>query len=107
MMLASSILILGLLAQLVDRTTQPPAPAATQDLSPERRGDIFMARKMYREALETYGEALRAEPKSAVLYNKIGIGHHQQLQLQQAQRFYERSIKLNKDYSEAVNNLGT
>src|SRR5713226_8965485 len=106
-MLASSILVLALLAQLVDKTTQPPAPAPAQNLNPERRGDIYMARKMYREALETYEQALRAEPKSAVLYNKIGIAHHQQLQLLPAQRFYERSVKLNKNYPEAVNNLGT
>ncbi len=106
MLLSSSILVLVLLGQLVDRTTPSPAPTPA-NLAPEKRADIFMARKMYREALEGYGEALNTEPKSAVLYNKIGIAHHQQLQLQQAQRYYERSIKLNKNYPEAINNLGT
>ena len=105
-MLASLALALALLPQLVDKTTQPaPQPAA--DLSPEKRGDIYMARKMYREAVEAYREALRTEPKSHILYNKIGIACHQQLQLDQALRYYDRSIKLNKRYSEAINNVGT
>jgi len=68
------------------------------------RGDIFMARKMYREAIEAYGEG----PKdSSVLANKTGIAYHQLLNLDQARRLYERSIKLDPKYSEAVNNLGT
>ena len=105
---ASLFLALALLPQLVDKTTQPapPPPTATK-LSTEARADIYMARKMYREALETYQEALRQNPKSYVLYNKLGIANHQQLHLDQAQRNYERSLKLNKKYAEAINNLGT
>lgn len=107
-MMASVILVLALFAQLIDKTTPPaPLPQTTADLTPEKRGDIYMARKMYREAVEAYQEALRASPKSHLLYNKLGIACHQQLQLDQAQRHYERSIKLNKTYSEAINNLGT
>lgn len=106
-MLASLILTLALLAQLVDKTTQPALPQPAADLSPERRGDIYMARKMYREAIDVYQEALKAEPRSFVLLNKIGIAYHQQLQFDPAQRYYERAIKTNRNYSEAVNNLGT
>ncbi len=54
--------------------TVPADPA--KSLTPEIRGDIQMARKMYREAIETYREG----PKdSAVLANKIGIAYHQLL----------------------------
>ena len=105
-MWASLVLALALMAQLVDKTT-PPLPQPALDLGPEKRADIYMARKMYREAVEAYQEALRAKPRSAPLYNKIGIAHHQQLQLVLAQRYYERSVKLYKKYPEAVNNLGT
>ncbi len=104
-MLASVIFSLALLAQLVDHTAAAPHPAA--DLSPEKRGDVYMARKMYREAVDAYQEALKAQPKSYVLYNKLGIAYHQQLQLAQAQRCYERAIKLDNKYAEAINNLGT
>jgi tetratricopeptide (TPR) repeat protein len=44
---------------------------------------------------------------SAIIWNKIGIAYHQMLQLDTAKRNYEKAIKLNPEYSEAVNNLGT
>lgn len=86
-----------------ENLSTPPKPAAPVPLSSEMRGDIFMARKMYREAIEAYRESL---PHSAVLENKIGIAYHQMLLLDKAKKQYERSIKLNPSYSEAINNLG-
>lgn len=84
---------------------ESPAPKASPvPLSPETRGDIFMARKMYREAVETYREG---PEDSAVLANKIGIAYHQLMQLDQARKQYERAIRLNPQYPEAINNLGT
>jgi tetratricopeptide (TPR) repeat protein len=74
------------------------------ELSPEARGDIYMARKMYREAIDAF---TAGSPKDAVLRNKIGIAHHQLQQLDNAKKYYEQAIKLKPDYSEAVNNLGT
>ena len=63
-----------------------------------------MARKNYREAIETYKQAGLDSP---VILNKIGIAYHQMLQLDAAKKHYERAIKLNPKYSEAINNLGT
>ena len=77
--------------------------APRPNISPEVRGDIFMARKMYREAIDKYREA----PDSAVVTNKIGIAFHQLLQLNLAKKNYERAIKLDRKYPEALNNLGT
>ncbi len=83
----------------------PPTggPIATR-LTPELRGDIYMARKMYREAIDMYREG---PADSAVLANKIGIAFHELLELDLAKRYYELAIKLNPKYSEAINNLGT
>jgi tetratricopeptide (TPR) repeat protein len=83
----------------------PPAnkPVAPP-LGPELRGDIFMARKMYREAIDMYRQG---PSDSAVLANKIGIAFHQMLQLDLAKKNYQLAIKLNPKYSEAINNLGT
>ncbi len=73
-------------------------------VTPEVRGDIFMARKMYREAVEAYEEG----PKSdAVLLNKTGIAYHQMLDLRTAKKFYELAVRANPHYAEAINNLGT
>ena len=80
------------------------------DLTAERRADILMARKMYREAADSYQDALK-DPKEKgrahVLYNKLGIAYHQQAQFDLARRYYQRAIRANKNYSEALNNLGT
>ena len=90
--------------------SKPPAasPAvsdiANPPLTPERRGDIFMARKMYREAIELYSEAPQ---DSAVVWNKMGIAYHQMMQLDAAMKRYQRSIRLDPKYPEAINNLGT
>src|SRR5579864_619701 len=75
-----------------------------QKIAPETRGDIYMARKMYREAVEAYEEG---PPNDAVLLNKTGIAYHQMLELGAAKKFYERAIKANPRYPEALNNLGT
>jgi len=47
-----------------------------------------MARKMYREAIETYSEGPKDSP---ILANKIGIGYHQLLSLDLAKRNYDRA----------------
>ncbi len=78
--------------------------AVRPNLSMEQRGDIFMARKMYREAVEVYQQG---PPNSAILANKIGIAYHQQTFLSQARKQYERAQKIDAGYSEAINNLGT
>jgi tetratricopeptide (TPR) repeat protein len=82
--------------------TEPANPPLV--LAPEKRADILMARKMYREAIETYKEGSQ---DSAVIANKIGIAYHQMLQIDVAKKYYERSIKLDPTYPEAINNLGT
>ena len=77
---------------------------AAATITPELRGDIYMARKMYLEAIDMYREG---PPNSPVLANKIGIAFHQLLQFDLARKNYERAVKLDPKYSEAINNLGT
>ena len=86
-------------SKLPDHVETAPTP-----LSPEKRADILMARKMYREAAETYKQG---PLDSAVIQNKIGIAYHQMMQIDIAKRYYERAMKLDPKYPEAINNLGT
>src|SRR5438552_18287814 len=61
-----------------------PPPKPVNIVTPEMRGDIFMARKMYRDALDAYQEG----PKnSAILLNKTGIAYHQLLEYNMADRY--------------------
>jgi tetratricopeptide (TPR) repeat protein len=102
--LLAAVVPVSLLAQTPDSgvavTSAPPAAKAS--LTPEDRGDIFMARKMFREAIDQY----RQMPETAPTLNKIGIAYHQTLDLKAAQRYYERAIKRDPHFGEAVNNLG-
>ncbi len=92
----------GVPAQNASTATPPSAPARPA-LSAQERGDILMARKMYREAIETYKEA----PETAILMNKIGIAYHQLTDMGAAANYYQRAVKLDSKYAEAMNNLGT
>ena len=89
----------GVPAQNASNTAPPARPL----LSAQERGDILMARKMYREAIDTYKEA----PETALLANKIGIAYHQLTELTTAEKYYARAVKLDSKYTEAMNNLGT
>ena len=91
---------------MLDGTRTSTAQTQTEkpQLSPEMRGDIYMARKMYREAIDTFKEGSLKDP---VLWNKCGIAYHQMLQLDQARKSYEQALKLKPDYVEAMNNIGT
>ena len=80
-----------------------PAPSITK----EQRGDVYMARKMYREAIDTYRDAETASADKAVLEDKIGIAWHQIGDITAALRSYQRAIKLDPKYADAINNVGT
>jgi tetratricopeptide (TPR) repeat protein len=80
-----------------------PTPDPARVVSPEMRGDILMARKMYREAADAYRSVSQT---SAVLINKTGIAYHQMMDLRTAQKYYEKAVKANPKYAEAWNNLG-
>jgi len=87
-------------ASSVPQTAAPDKPVIT----PELRGDIFMAKKQYREAIEAFHQG---SPNDPVLSNKSGIAYHQLLQLDNALKSYQRAVRLKKDYVEAINNIGT
>lgn len=107
-MLAALIGISLLFPQLINstKTLIEPVPSAAE-ITHEKRGDIFVARKMYREAVDSYQQALTASPRDARLYNKLGISFHRLELFGQARRSYEEAARLDAKYSEAVNNLGT
>lgn len=109
MLQLSLLLITGLAFQAppaqntANNSSAPSATAPRPVLSAQERGDIQMARKMYRDAIETYKQA----PESAVIWNKIGIAYHQLTEINNAQKAYERAAKLDPKYIAAINNLGT
>jgi tetratricopeptide (TPR) repeat protein len=93
-------------AQLQQSAFHPdnPPPPAVHKLSPQEMGDLYMARKMFREAIDAYREGAQNSP---LLWDKIGIAYHQLGDLNSARKSYEHAIKLDSKYAEAINNVGT
>jgi Tfp pilus assembly protein PilF len=93
-------------------TQQPPQQTASQQppqhtfapLTPEERGDLFMARRMFREAIAVYKTGPQNSP---VIWNKIGIAWHNLGEFSLARTSYEHALKVDKTYAEAINNIGT
>lgn len=83
------------------------ATPAERQLSGEELGDLYMARKQYREAGEQYKLLSDQDPRNAVYLNKLGIALHQQAALTAALKYYERAVKADPKYADAQNNIGT
>jgi tetratricopeptide (TPR) repeat protein len=91
-------------AQDAPPATVPPPPKPVE-LTIEQRGDLMMARKMFREAIDIYRKGL-SQPSNWILHNKIGIAYHHLLDFKSAKKNYEEALKKNRKYGEAQNNLG-
>jgi tetratricopeptide (TPR) repeat protein len=83
------------------------ADTPTQPLTPEERGDVYMARKMYREAIDSYREAQKSAANKAILEDKVGIAWHQLGDMGAALKSYQRAVKYDSKYADAINNIGT
>jgi tetratricopeptide (TPR) repeat protein len=126
----ATILLLGIsissAAQTFERhetLSDVPAPAAAPavqqvpvessaivvrpQLTTEQLADVYMARKDYREAAQTYKRLSDENPRNPVYLNKLGIALHQQEALSLALKCYERATKVDPTYADAQNNIGT
>jgi len=95
---------------------RPPQEASAampaQEASPEQMcgaemADLRMARKEYREAADCYRQLTEKYPKNPVYHNKLGIAYHQMGELKLALKSYERAVKVEPAYADAMNNIGT
>ena len=93
--------------QTQSQVSTAAATPAERQLSGEEKGDLFMARKQYREAMEQYQLLSQQNPHNAVYLNKLGIALHQQAALGAALKYYERAVKTDPKYADAENNIGT
>jgi tetratricopeptide (TPR) repeat protein len=70
-------------------------------------GDDAFNRKDYYAALIKYLEAVRLNPDSELLWNRLGIIYTQLKYYQEAAAAFQRSIQANSKYAYPVNNLGS
>jgi tetratricopeptide (TPR) repeat protein len=103
---------LGVVASQEQATPAPTSPDAgsekPREVTLEQRGDIFMARKNYDNAVDYYYRALRQSSfKNAGLWNKMGIAFQQESKYRNAHKAYTNAIHNDKTFAEPWNNIGT
>jgi tetratricopeptide (TPR) repeat protein len=81
-----------------------PSPTATAE-ELVQRAELLHVDKDYLDALDYYRAAL-AKENSAVTWNKMGITQLQMGRDNDARKSFEKSMKLDKAYADAINNLG-
>src|SRR5215472_10726229 len=64
--------------QAPSQVSTAQAQPSVRPLTGEEMGDLYMARKQYYEAAETYKRLTEQEPRNAIYLNKLGIALHQQ-----------------------------
>src|ERR1700730_2581493 len=93
--------------QAPSQVSSAASAPAERPLTAEEVGDLFMARKQYREGAGAYKQLADLPARHAVDLNKLGIAFHQQAALSLALKYYERSAKVDPKYADAQNNIGT
>jgi len=94
----------------VDPPVQPgpsPQPAMTPFQVAEMRADILVARKMYPEAIKDYLKLAKEQPKNTAVLNKLGEAYESFGDQGRAERWFKQTIKIDKHYASAYNNIGT
>jgi tetratricopeptide (TPR) repeat protein len=85
-------------------TVAASAAHSDSSLTPEQLGDLQMVRKQYQAALAAY---MQAFPKSASVWNKIGIANQQMFMTEDAKKSYKNALTLDPKNPEVMNNLGS
>lgn len=88
-------------SSLLQSSNSLSTPAMTR-LSAEERGDIYLARGEYVQAIEAYRDA----PRSAEVWDKMGVAWHHMNAIGEARHDYQRALLIRPNYPEALNNLG-
>ncbi len=82
-------------------------PATTLSMNPnatpEQVADSLMAHQRYQAAIEQY----KMVPKSAAVWNKMGVAYQMMFNLDDAARCYLLALKLDPKDAVVINNLGT
>jgi tetratricopeptide (TPR) repeat protein len=90
---------------IVNPAEETPSPITDREKA-EIRAQILMARKDYVEAVKSYDELLREDPKNARMLNQMGIAYQELGDLDHAERSYKKAVHVDKTYVSAINNLG-
>jgi len=90
---------------MVDKSKAPATPSEVDTRSEaEVKADSLMTEGRYESAIKAFASAPQDSPQ---VCNKTGMAYHHLLNMSAAKAQYERALKLNPKYADAMNNLGT
>jgi tetratricopeptide (TPR) repeat protein len=95
------------LTQATETTSESDDAPMTPRQVAVLRAEILMARKDYAEAALAYQRILDSDPKNAALLNATGMAYEQLGENELAAHFYKKAMSNQKNFSRAINNLGT
>jgi len=81
------------------QTGKPPLPEPTE----EDIGDSLTIHQRYQAAIAAYQKA----PRSASVWNKMGIAYQMMFNIREATQCYRQSLKMDSHNSQVINNLAT
>lgn len=70
------------------------------------RGDAQVAHKEYDDAIASYTEAIKLDPRDAITFNKRGGAYYLEQRLDEAASDYSEAIRINPQYASALYNRG-
>ena len=89
--------------QEVHRVSPPDAALTPQEL--EIKGDELRSEKNWADAIDYFSAGIEKSP-SAILYNKRGLAKVGLMRFKDAEKDFQKAIKVDKTYAQAENNLG-
>jgi tetratricopeptide (TPR) repeat protein len=92
------------LPQTAPAGTPSSSGAVSDSFPPIEVGDTLMYHKRYQEAIAKYA---LVQPKTALVWNKMGIAYQMMYNVNDAMHCYKESLKLNPNDAQVWNNLGT
>ena len=69
------------------------------------RADVFMARKLYEDAVIEYRRAVLIDRYDASIANKLGVAYHSLRKFRDAEQQYREALRLRPNHLDAMNNL--
>jgi tetratricopeptide (TPR) repeat protein len=92
--------------QMPDQLRRVPPPSKTASREElEAQADVLRSEKNYADAIDYYRAAMKKRD-SAVLENKAGIAELQMQRVEDAKDRFEKAVKMDRTYPDALNNLG-
>jgi len=69
------------------------------------RADVFVARKLYDDAVIEYKKSVAIDRYNAAIVNRLGVAYHNLRKLRDAEQQYREALRLRPNQLDAMNNL--